>query len=264
MSQATMLKKKYELVHGDTKLTASGKRLTRIRALISITCPSPQRSSTLKRLGEIKPDQLGSDATMDVMPGDLGGYIETEKNLSQRGSSWVAHEACAFDDAHIYGNAWLSDNACASDRCQIFDNAHLFGFAQARGHALVYGSARVFDNAQVTEQAQAYDFAQISGNAWLHGRAWVFANARICQEAQVGGHALVGQDALVTDTSNEGTASGAVSRGYWSYTSIWGHLASKFKPKNGLHQAVQDVEYRESSAEKPRRFSLFALRLIDI
>jgi len=35
----------------------------------------------------------------DVSKGDLGGYVEKEKNLSQEGNAW------------IYGNARIFDNA---------------------------------------------------------------------------------------------------------------------------------------------------------
>lgn len=31
--------------------------------------------------------------------GELGGFIEKEENLSQKGNAWV------YDNAHVYGNA---------------------------------------------------------------------------------------------------------------------------------------------------------------
>ena len=36
----------------------------------------------------------------DVKPGDLGGYIEKDKNLDHGGDAWV------------YGNAWVYGDAC--------------------------------------------------------------------------------------------------------------------------------------------------------
>ena len=50
---------------------------------------------------------------------DLGGFIESEKNLSQDGDAWV------FDDAQVFGDAWV------------------FGDARVSGNALVSGDARV-------------------------------------------------------------------------------------------------------------------------
>ena len=59
----------------------------------------------------------------DVKKGDLGGWAESEKNLSQHGNAWVSDNALVFDNAlvsgdarvsgnaRVYGNAWVSDNA---------------------------------------------------------------------------------------------------------------------------------------------------------
>ena len=40
-----------------------------------------------------------------VEKGELGGWIESEKNLSQDGDAWV------FDNARVYGDAKVSGNA---------------------------------------------------------------------------------------------------------------------------------------------------------
>ena len=41
----------------------------------------------------------------NIAKGDIGGWIESEKNLSQEGNAWV------FDNAEVYGNARVSGNA---------------------------------------------------------------------------------------------------------------------------------------------------------
>ena len=41
----------------------------------------------------------------DVKAGDLGGYIESEENLSQYDNAWV------FDNARVYGNACVFGDA---------------------------------------------------------------------------------------------------------------------------------------------------------
>ena len=64
----------------------------------------------------------------DVTIGDIGGYIEKEKNLSQTGEAWV------YDNARVYGDA------------EVFDNARVYGEAQVYGDARVSGKARVSGN----------------------------------------------------------------------------------------------------------------------
>lgn len=78
---------KYEFVPGDEIVIAPGRTLKRIRALVAI-------------------------AAIGVAPGDMGGYVESEKNL-----------------AHVSGDAWVSGNA------QVYGDADwlLIGPAKSSG-----------------------------------------------------------------------------------------------------------------------------------
>ena len=58
-----------------------------------------------------------------VKAGDLGGWIEKERNLSQEGDCWVG------DYAMVWGNAMVYNNAVASDNAQIWENARVWGRA---------------------------------------------------------------------------------------------------------------------------------------
>ena len=40
----------------------------------------------------------------DVEAGDLGGWVESERNLSHDGNAWV------YDNARVCGNAWVDGN----------------------------------------------------------------------------------------------------------------------------------------------------------
>ena len=83
----------------------------------------------------------------DVSKGDLGGYVEKEKNLSQEGNSWI------YVNANVYGNSWIYGNAKIFDDARIYDDAMIFGYAWIFGNATIsdnakiYGNARIFDNA---------------------------------------------------------------------------------------------------------------------
>ncbi len=41
----------------------------------------------------------------NVKKGDLGGFIESESNLSQEGDCWVYENAQVFGNAQVYGYA---------------------------------------------------------------------------------------------------------------------------------------------------------------
>ena len=63
--------------------------------------------------------------------GQLGGWVESEKNLEQSGDAWV------YGDARVCGDAWVYGNA------RVSGNARVFGDARVYGNARVSGDARV-------------------------------------------------------------------------------------------------------------------------
>ena len=47
----------------------------------------------------------------DIHKGDKGGFIESEKNLSQKGDCWVFGNSAVYDNAAVYENARVYYNA---------------------------------------------------------------------------------------------------------------------------------------------------------
>jgi len=83
--------KKYTLT--DDTVVVNGKILYRIKALRSFS---------------------------DVDRGDLGGYIESESNLSHNGKCWL------FDNAWVYGNAVVTGNDRVSGYAEVSEYAEGF------------------------------------------------------------------------------------------------------------------------------------------
>lgn len=161
------MNKKYEL-SGETK-EAAGKILHRIKALVDI-------------------EKYG------VKAGDLGGFIESENNLSRYGNSWVA------DDAEVYGDAHVSDNALVSGKARVFGAAYVEDDAWVSGNALVYGfshiygSAHVYGYATVTDSAMVHNTAKITEYAKICGDAEIYSNAQVSGNARVAGDALIANE----------------------------------------------------------------------
>ena len=135
--------KKYELT-GEFIEHWSGKKLYRIRALVSFGV---------------------------VVAGQLGGFVESEKNLDQSlsGNAWVS------GDARVYGNAWVY------------------------GDARLYGDAWVYGNAEVSGDARVY------GDAWVYGNAWVYGDARVRS------HAVISERKMIFLASNVGSENGTLT-----------------------------------------------------
>lgn len=95
----------------------------------------------------------------------LGGYIESEENLSQLGECWVYYGAKVYGNAHIYGNATVYGNAVISGCATITDNSHVFDNAEIHNNVRVCDNACVYGNARIWGDVNIRDNTRISGNA---------------------------------------------------------------------------------------------------
>ena len=96
----------------------------------------------------------------DVKEGDLGGWINSEKNLSQNGNCWIYDNARVFDNAKIFDNAKVYDNAEISERAKVFDNTEVYGNAIVYYNAEVFGDAKVYGNAQINYHVYSENISQ--------------------------------------------------------------------------------------------------------
>ena len=119
MQKREKLTKKYELLATDS-IEVGSHKLHRIRAL--------------RDFGNVR-------------CGDLGGYVETEDNLSHKGTAWVA------DDARVLDKGRVSEDGLVS------------GQAVVLGQARIFGNARVCGTARITDRAWIADFASVVDEA---------------------------------------------------------------------------------------------------
>lgn len=119
----------------------------------------------------------------DVKKGDIGGYVESEKNLSQLDDCWIYDNAQVCDNAVVIGKAIVCGNARIYDNAQICDNAVVCGNAVVMNKAQICDNAIVCDDARVFANAQIYDNARIQGHAVVQHDAVVRGNAIICGDA---------------------------------------------------------------------------------
>ena len=127
--------------------------------------------------------------------GELGGYIESEHNLSRYGKCWVN------DNAIVFGNAQISGDAQICDYAQVYGHARVSDNAKISGDAQVYGYAEVYDKAIVTNDAQVHGDAKIYGSACICGVSDIYDYARV-KDAKLSGceinaHASIQGDILL-------------------------------------------------------------------
>lgn len=146
------MSKKYELT-GETK-EHNGRVLHRIKALRDI----PRH---------------------EIFAGALGGWLETENNLSHDGDAWVGEDAIVYQNALVSDGAYVGGMAKVLGNAQVYDHAEVSGAAVVRDCAYIRGRALVCGSAVIAQNAHIAGLAKVSGNARVEGDALVFDSAKI-------------------------------------------------------------------------------------
>ena len=176
--------KKYELVKSES-IVHNGRTLYRIRAL---------REFTISRGVAIK-------------VGDIGGFVESENNLSQEDICWIFDDAKVYENAKICGDAKICCDAKVFGNAKVWgdafvlDDAEVWGNAKICDKARIFGKAAIFENAEISDYSQVYENAIVSDTAWVFGNAKIYGNAKICEKAQIYGNAEVKGDACICGSS---------------------------------------------------------------
>ncbi len=132
----------------------------------------------------------------DVKAGDLGGFVRSEDNLSQKGNCWVYDDSIVTDEAeihndaiiknnsYIYGHAVVSDyaiinNSCVSDHAFVFGKACILEDSSVFGNAIISGNTHVYEKSAVLGHVQVYDDTLIYGGSTVQGSAKIHGKSRI-------------------------------------------------------------------------------------
>lgn len=109
--------------------------------------------------------------------GSLGGWIESEKNLSQEGECWVFNEGIVYQDAVVKENAHLAHGAVVGGKAVVRGHALVRGkmtdLTSASGHSRfygkMYGCSSVHDDAVVEKGVELYDHVRVDGACIVTG-----------------------------------------------------------------------------------------------
>lgn len=171
--------KKYEILQNDT-VTVGGKTLYRIKALRDLRSPWDGRT---------------------VKAGKLGGYIEFDSNLSQKGECWVADNAKVFGKAKIEADFWVWGGA-EVDSVMKFVTGTIGDDAVVTGKASVHssevkGSCRVEGNARIISST-------VTGRALITGSTSILDNSKILSGSEIKGNSNITNSVITGDSVIEG------------------------------------------------------------
>ena len=131
----------------------------------------------------------GEDEEPEVESGELGGWIESEENLSHKGSCWVDNDSCVYGKAKVYGGGIISGGAIVCENAEGCDRASVHGSSKIRGNAVVCGNSSIFEFGIVEGDAYVKN-SSVSGRSKIYGHAYVkesilYGDTRICGNTHI-------------------------------------------------------------------------------
>ena len=130
-----------------------------------------------------------------VKAGELGGWIESKRNLSQDGTAWV------FDNAKVYGNSIVYENAEIHNTACIFDNAKVYGDAKVYNNVRIYNYAVVCGNTRVFNDVIIYNKAKVYGYINIYNKVQIYDEAIVCGCVSIIGNVLIHGNAIIDSSS---------------------------------------------------------------
>lgn len=120
----------------------------------------------------------------EVKAGDLGGFVESENNLSseQGDNAWIFDNAISCNNAAVDKDSCLRGEAIACENAYISGGAKLLDHARAEGYAYVCGGgvkakARISDCARILPSSDKTMLPTLSDNCIVYGT--VSGNVRV-------------------------------------------------------------------------------------
>lgn len=126
-----------------------------------------------------------------VQKGDLGGFIESEANLSQDGDAWVHEKAYVLGnalvkgDALVTGNAWVTGEAVVDGNSKIDQNAIIAENAHVTNVKIMGQDVKIQGNAKVDSVFISGDDIRIEGKAQVQDGILAGIDIRIKDDARL-------------------------------------------------------------------------------
>lgn len=172
----------------------------------------------------------------DVHKGDLGGFIESEYNLSQKSDCWIYGGAKVYEGAKVCEHAIIKDSAVIRETALIKGNAQITGNSVISGdvvlekgtvsntnigdedvkYELLKDDTVYFDGSTLYRIRSLMDFLDVKKGelgGYIHSEknlprhllkscSWVYDNAKVYGSSVIDGYAKVKGNAVVKGNSN--------------------------------------------------------------
>ncbi len=132
-------------------------------------------NKTIKYRGHILHQIQALKDFKGIKKGDLGGWVESEINLSQEGDCWITDKVRVLDgasvnkNAYVKGNVLITDNAIITDEVLIDGNNAIIHIADG---AIIYDRVLIVGLGDILINGET----QITGDVMINGSCRITNN----------------------------------------------------------------------------------------
>ena len=113
----------------------------------------------------------------DVKAGDIGGYVESEWNLSQYGICWIYDDAICMDNAWVCNSAKMYNRSCMYNNSKMLDNSIMYDYSRMYDNTMMYDNSKMFDNSIMFDNSRMFDNSKMYDNSIMLDNSEMFGNS---------------------------------------------------------------------------------------
>ena len=157
-----MENKKYELT--DFTMRFEGRILYRIRALKDFS---------------------------DVKKGELGGWVQSENNLSQEHDCWIYNDGKCMDNAIVCDDSYMCDYSKMYNNSRLYNNSMLYDYSEMRDNSKMFGDSIMLDCSYMCDDSKMYDHSSMFGYSEMHGNSKMYGKSTMLDDSKMFGDSIM-------------------------------------------------------------------------
>ena len=133
--------------------------------------------------------------------GEIGGYVQTEDNLSQYGNCWIYDDAKCMDNAKCTDNSVMYWNSCMYDNSRMFNNSKMYDNTKMFDNSRMFNNSKMSDNTKMFDNAMMYGNSAMYNNSQMFNDSNMFNNTKMYDNSKMYGNSQMRDESMMCDKS---------------------------------------------------------------
>ena len=120
-----------------------------------------------------------------VKKGDIGGFVQSEHNLSHDGNCWIYDDAKCMDSAKCMDDSIMFDNSIMYNNSKMYDYSRMCDYSKMFDNSIMYNNSIMFDNSRMYDNSIMYDNSRMLDNSKMYDNSKMCGNSKMYDNSQM-------------------------------------------------------------------------------